>query len=345
VTAAQSASSPESGGVSPPAASPQWQTLWLAGKTPVLRKRVFNALYPRRKGGSILTGIVAEAFIAACRDELESPKPGNVHVYASGHRMTAAQFEASAAAAAGPLCAPGVRVGARIRGAVEATVKAVATNTNLGIVLMCAPLAAAADPTFTGGGEGTDRDLHASLLHVLDSLDVADAADAFAAIVQASPAGLGRGGRHDVFAPPQVTLKQAMAEAADRDRVARQYATGFADVFGFGIPRHAAAAARWTDPRFATLAVYLGFLSRFPDSHIVRKYGADAAAEVRRTAQKFDAMLEEADDPGRVVPELLAWDEILKSRRLNPGTSADLTVATLFGIRLRSVLPSARISG
>src|SRR5262249_16165715 len=167
---------------------------------------------------------------------------------------------------------------------------------------------------------------------------------AFAAIAQASPAGLGRVGRHDVSAPPQVTLKQAMAEAADRDRVARQYATGFADVFGVGMPRHA-AAARWSDPRFAALRVYLGFLSRFPDSHILRKYGADTAAEVCRAAQKFDAMLEQTDDPVRLIPELLAWDETLKARGLNPGTSADLTVATLFGIRLQSVLPSARISG
>ena len=89
--------------------------------------------------------IVAAAFIAACRDELEAPKPGNVHVYASGHRMTAAQFADSAAAAADPLCAPGARVGARIRGAVEATLRAVGANTNLGIVLLCAPLAAAAE--------------------------------------------------------------------------------------------------------------------------------------------------------------------------------------------------------
>ncbi len=76
--------------------------------------------------------IVAAAFIAACRDELEAPKPGNVHVYASGHRMTAAQFADSAAAAADPLCAPGARVGARIRGAVEATLAAVGANTNSG---------------------------------------------------------------------------------------------------------------------------------------------------------------------------------------------------------------------
>jgi triphosphoribosyl-dephospho-CoA synthase len=297
-----------------------------------------------------MTGIIAEAFIAACRDELEAPKPGNVHVYAPGQGMTVAQFEDSAAAAAGPLCAPGARVGARIRGAIEATVEAVGTNTNLGIVLLCAPLAAAADPALPAlADRRKSGGLRSSLLGALDDLDVADAADAFTAIVRASPAGLGRSEQHDVFAPPQVTLKQAMAEAADRDLVARQYATGFADVFDLGMPLHAAARVRWSDPRMATVAVYLGFLSRFPDSHILRKYGADAAAEVCRTAQKFDAMLREADDPaglsGGLLGELLAWDANLKARRFNPGTSADLTVATLFGIRLQSVLPFARISG
>jgi triphosphoribosyl-dephospho-CoA synthase len=283
----------------------------------------------------MMTGTIADAFIAACRDELESPKPGNVHVYAAGHGMTVAQFEASAVAAADPLSASGARVGARIRGAIEATVKAVGANTNLGIVLLCAPLAAAADPAcaFPAGG-----DLRQSLLRVLDGLDVADAADAFAAIVQASPAGLGRAERYDVFAPPQVTLKQAMAEAADRDRVARQYATGFADVFDLGIPVRATAAARWSDPKFATLAVYLGFLSRFPDSHIVRKHGAGTAAEVCRAARKFDALLGESTKLAALMDELLAWDANLKARGLNPGTTADLTVATLFAVRLQSSL-------
>jgi triphosphoribosyl-dephospho-CoA synthase len=297
-----------------------------------------------------MTETCSSAFIAACRDELDTPKPGNVHVYAPGNGMTVAQFEESADAAAGPLCASGARVGVRIREAIEATVRAVGINTNLGIILLCAPLAAAADPGLPAlAGGGRNGNLRDSVLRVLDGLNIADAADAFAAIVQASPAGLGRAEQHDVFSPPQVTLKQAMAAAADRDRVARQYATGFADVFDLGIPLHAAAAARWPDSKFAALAVYLGFLSRFPDSHILRKYGADAAEDVCRTARKYDSLLWETDDTasprGSFLDELLAWDRDLKARRLNPGTTADLTVATLFGLRLQSVLPSARISG
>ena len=88
---------------------------------------------------------IAAAFVAACRDELDAPKPGNVHVFADGHRMTAADFVRSAQAAAGPLTASGARVGLRILRAVEATHAAVGTNTNLGIILLCAPLAAAAE--------------------------------------------------------------------------------------------------------------------------------------------------------------------------------------------------------
>jgi triphosphoribosyl-dephospho-CoA synthase len=281
--------------------------------------------------------IVAEAFIAACQDELKAPKPGNVHVFAPGHRMTTAQFVDSAAAAAGPLCAPGARVGARIREAVEATIKVVGANTNLGIILLCAPLAAAA--------ELEALELRKALVRVLDDLDVADAGDAFAAIVRASPAGLGRAERHDVFGPVRVTLKQAMAEAADRDRIARQYTTVFADVFDLGMRLHAAAATRWSDPKWATLAVDLGFLSKFPDSHIIRKHGAEVAADVRRTGAKFDTLLWSAQEPADLLGKLLAWDAALKVRGINPGTTADLTVATLFGRRLQSVLPSGRNSG
>jgi triphosphoribosyl-dephospho-CoA synthase len=279
----------------------------------------------------------ADAFIAACRDELAAPKPGNVHAYAPGHRMTVAQFVASSAAAAGPLCAPAARVGARIRGAVAASIQAAGANTNLGIVLLCAPLAAAA--------ELERRELRAALVRVLDGLDIGDADDAFAAIVQAAPAGLGRAERHDVFAPAQVTLKQAMAAAADRDRIARQYATAFADVFDLGMALHAAAMTRWSDPKWATLAVYLGFLSEFADSHIVRKHGAETAAEVCRTAMKFNALLWSAQQPADRLGDFLALDTALKTRGINPGTSADLTVATLFGRRLQSALPSDRNSG
>jgi triphosphoribosyl-dephospho-CoA synthase len=284
---------------------------------------------------TVASARIADAFKAACVAELDALKPGNVHVFAAGHRMTVEQFVRSADAAAVSLATPGARVGRRILDAVEATFAAVGINTNLGIILLCAPLAAAA--------EANPRKLRAALTDVLDGLDVDDADLTFRAITRASPAGLGRVARNDVAGPATVSLKQAMADAADRDRVARQYVTGYADVFDIGLPL--LAETRGREPTRMALAVYLAFLAAFPDSHIVRKYGAAIAEDVRRTAVKFHDRLQSSRDPAHMIDDLMAWDTDLKARNINPGTSADLTVATLFAHRLVTILPTTRNSG
>ena len=274
---------------------------------------------------------VAAAFKAACRDELDAPKPGNVHVYAAGHRMSASEFERSAGAAAASIAQPGARVGARILAAVEATFAAVGTNTNLGIILLCAPLAAAVD----SGSPG----LRTALARVLETLDIEDARLAYRAIAQAAPAGLGRVEQYDVFQPATVTLRHAMAAAADRDRIARQFACDFEDVFELGEPLLTTTLAWAPHPRWATLAVYLGFLSAFPDSHIVRKHGIGVAEATRRAALRFHQRVQQQEPFNDLLPELLDWDAELKCEGINPGTSADLTVATLFARRVRNILP------
>jgi triphosphoribosyl-dephospho-CoA synthase len=236
--------------------------------------------------------------------------------------------------AAAPLARPGARVGNRIRDAVEATLALVGTNTNLGIILLCAPLAAAA--------EVRSSDLRSALAQVLASLNVGDAELAFRAIARAAPAGLGRVERHDVAEAATVTLKAAMAEASSRDRIARQYVSDFEDIFERGEPTLQAALERSHEPQWATLAVYLEFLSAFPDSHIVRKHGTATAEDICRTAARYHERMRSAESPAALLPDLLTWDTLLKERGINPGTSADLTVATLFAHRLRTILPSAR---
>ncbi|GJD52076.1 2-(5''-triphosphoribosyl)-3'-dephosphocoenzyme-A synthase [Methylobacterium crusticola] len=262
---------------------------------------------------------VAAAYAEACRAELAALKPGNVHAYAEGHRMTLADFEASAAVSAPHVAAAGAGVGARAEGAVAATMARVGQNTNLGIVLLCAPLAAAAERPGC---------LRPALAAVLEGLDGADAAGVYAAIRLANPGGLGRAARHDVTAggaPPP--LAAAMAEAAGRDRIARAYVTGFSDLFEVGLPALAGARARGLRAPWTTTAVHLAFLTAFPDSHIARKFGADAAEAVRADAQAALGALDLGADP---IEALLAHDRALKAAGRNPGTSADLTVATLF---------------
>ena len=279
---------------------------------------------------------IEAAFRWACLTELDAPKPGNVHAFADGHRMTVDEFVRSGNAAAAPLSAQGARVGLRIHRAVMATFAAVGTNTNLGIILLCAPLAAAA--------ERDAADLRSALHEVLQDLDVDDADLTFRSIVRAAPAGLGHSAQHDVFNPATVSLLEAMSAAANRDMVARQYATDFADIFDLGLPLFESVSQSKGEAKWATLATFLGFLSAFPDSHIARKFGAETANCVQRAALNFAAMLQAAEQPNQVLPALLTWDAALKAKAINPGTTADLTVATLFADRLRTILPFLRNS-
>jgi triphosphoribosyl-dephospho-CoA synthase len=263
-----------------------------------------------------------DAFVAACETELRALKPGNVHVYADGHGMTVDDFRASAVAAAEPLCRPGLSVGARIEAAITATRRIVDCNTNLGIVLLAAPLMVAAEQAEPGGFRRT-------LSETLAQLTVSDASLAYAAIRLADPGGLGRAEAQDVSGEPTVTLRAAMGLAAERDRVARQYVTDFADIFAIGVAGLTAAEQRGTPLDAATSDIYLQFLAAFPDSHIARKFGASVAEAVRAEAAVLAASPAGVADKRQRMKALLDFDLSLKCRGINPGTAADLTVASL----------------
>lgn len=277
---------------------------------------------------------VAQAYLDACLAELHALKPGNVHVHAEGHGMTVADFEASARASAPAIAMRGASVGARIHEAIARTNAAVGCNTNLGIVLLCAPLAAAAETCKESqdarDASSTQEALRASLRGVLAALTIEDAEQTFAAIRLASPAGLGEAPEHDVRSRPTVTLREAMEAAAARDRIAAQYANGYADVFDVGVATLARMTARGVEPHWAATAAYLAFLSRFPDSHVARKYGSERAETVRAAATPLASALAAADEPAMHREALLALDRRFKDEGVNPGTSADLTVASLF---------------
>ncbi|PVX77046.1 triphosphoribosyl-dephospho-CoA synthase [Paraburkholderia unamae] len=277
-----------------------------------------------------------QAFLDACRLDVETPKPGNVSERSAGHGMRAAQFLASAEAAAGALFTPGVPVGSRVLDAVARTRDAAGCNTNLGIVLLVAPLAAALENTALPLAEGAWREATES---VLARLDLDDARLAYRAIALANPGGLGDAPEQSVHAAPTIALREAMTLAAARDSIARQYANGFRDVFETGL-------AAWREmpagePQLATLHVFLAFLDRWPDSHIVRKQGDAVAHSVTLAARErhtqWLAALRgtgpitfDAHAPFDPFAGFDAWDADLKARGINPGTSADLTVATLF---------------
>ena len=286
-----------------------------------------------------------QAFIRACTLDVTTLKPGNVSEDAPGHRMTAAQFIASAAAAAPLLCLAGAPVGQRIRGAVEATLRVAGCNTNLGIVLLCAPISAAAQ-TLAADAD-VEQSLRRRLREVVTSLTVADADEAFRAIALANPGGLGTVAEHDVHAAAAIDLRAAMSLAASGDMVAQQYANDFADLFETGLVawRDECASRRVVEGQTGSLAmqrVYLEFLAGFPDSHIARKHGLAVAQAISREAQR--RLRRWRGDAAAAQPDLAIWDAELKSTGINPGTSADLAVATAYLAEIvlhRSTIPTA----
>jgi triphosphoribosyl-dephospho-CoA synthase len=167
----------------------------------------------------------------------------------------------------------------------------------------------------------------------LSEADIADTEQVFAAIRLANPGGLGASERHDVSEPARAALGEVMAEAAGRDRIARQYATGFADLFEVAAPALAQARDRLRDEGAAVTELFLYLLARFPDSHLQRKHGAQAAARVSKLAAH--ALADWRAEPPDIRGERLRrLDADLKRNGFNPGTTADLTVATLFMDRL-----------
>jgi triphosphoribosyl-dephospho-CoA synthase len=284
----------------------------------------------------VISEKIASAYRNACIAEIEALKPGNVHVFADGHGMTIHDFMNSADVTAEIITQPNLTVGERIFQSVKATQEAVSTNTNLGIILLCAPLIHA-----VLNGSQVEVDVNQGLQKRLDStlsqLTVQDAVLVAEAIVLANPAGLGDSDENDVHVTPNVTLLEMMATAQHKDRIAWQYANHFADIFEFGLVRYAQAMTQWqtlTNNRrqnqaWATTALYLSFLAKQLDSHVVRKHGEALAKQLMQEAVEMEAIFWEAENPKMVQKHLLTWDASLKSRNINPGTSADLTVACL----------------
>jgi triphosphoribosyl-dephospho-CoA synthase len=260
----------------------------------------------------------------ACLLEVSIPKPGNVHRGADFDDLTFHDF-AAAAVAIGPAvdrAAAGAGVGRTVLDAVAATRRVAATNVNLGIALLIAPLAAVP----------RDKALPSGVAGVLASLTPDDSALVYEAIRLANPGGLGQVDDADVRGTAPADLLEAMRSAAGRDVVARQYATNFADLFGMVVPevrRNLAEGRRLGD---AVIRTHLRAMQLLPDTLIARKCGPEVAAEAALYAGQVLAAREGED--GDYLEALADFDFWLRSdgRRRNPGATADLIAAGLFAL-------------
>ena len=307
-----------------------------------------------RSGGSLdpPSGMWAPADISvaaqlACLLEVSAPKPGNV---SPGRHFVDVRYEdflASSVVIGGPLARAGTQsVGVTVRLAIEATARWARSNTNLGIVLLLAPLARAAlreqekgvGSLFSPDSKKTPDpffpSLRESLRGVLDETTIDDARDVYAAIRQAAPGGLGRAVVQDVADEPTLTLLQVMRLAVERDLIAREYATAFEVTFETGAPvlyQGRRDGLSWDD---AIVETFLTLLSKNLDTHVIRRSGAAVATDVSERARgALDAGGVRSAAGRRAIEEM---DAALRDARNsgNPGTTADLTAAAIFVVLL-----------
>jgi triphosphoribosyl-dephospho-CoA synthase len=257
----------------------------------------------------------------ACIWEATAAKPGNVHRYRDFADVTYLDFLQSAAAIA-PVLTKARRqpVGQTILEGVRATRRVVSTNTNLGVLLLLAPLAAVHE----------DLDLRAGLEPVLADLDAEDSRAVYRAIRLAEPGGLARVSEQDISVEPSLPLRQIMALSAKRDLIARQYANNFHEVFTSGVPALVLGLGETASVEGAIIACHLHLLATHPDSLIARKCGRAEAEESSRRARRVLEYGWPTIAAGRVaLADLDAWLRAEGNSR-NPGTTADLVAACLF---------------
>jgi triphosphoribosyl-dephospho-CoA synthase len=271
------------------------------------------------------TTTVAFHIQTACIWEVLARKVGNVHRYRDFTDATLVDFLLSAAACAEPLSRPSLRLGQRVYQAVAATRQVVNTNTNLGIILLLAPLT----------GLDYSSNWEHELQQVLEAADLSDTRDVYAAIRLAQPGGLGKVPQEDVHEEPSQRLQQVMNLAANYDLIARQYATGYADLRHFGLPLLEEAWKYWGCIEAAVIECQLHWLANYGDSAIARKNGPAAARWVQQQAQEVIRLGGLRSTTGRHAAGQLDRSLRTPDNRFNPGTTADLLAACLF-IALRT---------
>ena len=261
----------------------------------------------------------------ACRLEATAAKVGNVHPAAEFADLSYTELVAAGVAIAPALQAAAQEpLGRTIRAAVAASRGVTRSNANLGIVLAIAPIAAVPDQAVLAVDE---------IAAILSTLTPNDARDVYEAIALARPGGMGRRAEWDVTGAPPAILMDAMRAAAAHDQIAALWAHGYGPLFAGPVTDIVAELHAGHALGTAIVRSHLAQLARAPDTLIARKHGGAAAADVSARAARVLAC-----GPDAWPAAAAELDLFLRSSRMNPGTSADLSAAALYILLLNGHL-------
>ena len=270
------------------------------------------------------------------------PKPGNVHRTRNYDDMVFQDFAISAVVIGNTMETVAsqakeiddlseAELGKYIFQAVDETNKWIETNTNLGIMMMCIPIAAAASIS------NRFDEIQENVGRLMDATTVEDAVNLYDAINVADAGGMGDQDEFDVMSEKakdelranNQTMYDVLEISAGWDRLANELTNKMPVCFEIGYPCYSSFWKTSDDVDVinkATVLTFMTILSQIPDTLISRKYGDEVAEDV---SQKASDILEFKDDDS-FLEKLLEFDDYLYDNKLNPGTTADLTAASIF---------------
>ena len=262
------------------------------------------------------------AYLFSCKKDIELIKPGNVNLLSS-HKDTKAQdYLDSAILSSKELFNQNYSLGKRILESVNVTRSQVNVNTNLGIILLCAPV-------IQSYIDFNNLDLREGIKKTLSTTSIKDTHDLCAAINISSPGGLGDSDMYDTASYPNVSIKQIMDYSQEYDRISYQYSHNFSDIFDFIIPKLEFLNQRYESLDISLSLLFIEILAKIPDSHISRKFGDKIAKKTSNNAHDLLKILDREHDPDYLAKALNNLDYEYKKKGINPGTTADLLVASL----------------
>ena len=283
--------------------------------------------------------------IAALLEVSGYPKPGNVHRTQNFTDMTYEDFLISAsvlrenleivaynASKYYPNLLNKVYLGEAILRSVKNTKKLVNTNTNLGISMLMIPLSA-------GFGALHNAENIYNLPTIVDILmkntQPSDAVALTKAIVLAKAGGMNETSKYDVnnsntlneILENQINLYDLLKMSSKYDKISYELVNGLPIISEYGFPIFTEYYEEYSR-NDVTLEIFLTLLSNVPDTLISRKYGEEVAETVSKRAKRI--LKETEISTKERYKELKDFDEYLRNKKYNPGTTADFTAASLF---------------
>jgi len=268
-----------------------------------------------------------DIYLYACSKDVEVIKPGNVNIDYPHSDTTAYDFLRSAHDSCRSLFKRDLSLGERIYYSVTDSRKNIKVNTNLGIIILIAPI-------IHSLLNSTKTTLRTALKDVIKTSKISDTNLLCSAIKFVNPGGLGEKEEMNINTLPQVTLKTIMDKSASYDRLSYQYSTGYSDILDFIVPRIIDHRKNIENTDFLLSLVFLEILCEIPDTHISRKFNEKIAKKTSNEARDLIKIINTERSRKKAISRICQLDYEYKNKGINPGTTADLLVSSVMIERL-----------